>query len=134
MDDRLQITVLIVSYDKRHATALPIGSSWRGTLPYVQIETFAHRTIWGGRNRGRCRNLTDGEPEFGAATPTGQGASPQRSHSRGTEPIWPTEVLLLDHGQSGKQQVRYLPAAKLIWGSDLELDNTVLLRTNVKAP
>ena len=83
---------------------------------------------------GGCRNLTDGEPEFGAATLTGQGASPQRSHSRGTEPIWPTEVLLPDHDQSGKQQVRYLLAAKLIWGSNLELDNTVLLRTNIKAP
>ena len=26
------------------------------------------------------------------------------------------------------------PAAKLVWSSDLELDNTVLLRTSVKAP
>ncbi|MCX6424487.1 MAG: PEBP family protein [Actinobacteria bacterium] len=36
--------------------------------------------------------------------------------------------------KEGYALVTWDPAAKLIWGSNLELDNTVLLRTNIKAP
>ncbi len=36
--------------------------------------------------------------------------------------------------KEGYALVTWNPAAKLIWGSNLELDNTVLLRTNIKAP
>ena len=36
--------------------------------------------------------------------------------------------------KEGYALIAWNPAAKLIWGSNLELDNTVLLRTNIKAP
>ncbi|CAB4946880.1 unannotated protein [freshwater metagenome] len=36
--------------------------------------------------------------------------------------------------KDGYNTITWSPNAKLIWGSDLELDNTVLLRTSVKAP
>lgn len=36
--------------------------------------------------------------------------------------------------KEGYALITWNPAAKLIWGSNLELDNTVLLRTNIKAP
>lgn len=36
--------------------------------------------------------------------------------------------------KEGYEMITWNPAAKLVWGSDLELDNTVLLRTSVKAP
>ena len=36
--------------------------------------------------------------------------------------------------KEGYALVTWNSAAKLIWGSNLELDNTVLLRTNIKAP
>ena len=36
--------------------------------------------------------------------------------------------------KEGYNSITWSPNAKLIWGSDLELDNTVLLRTSVKAP
>lgn len=36
--------------------------------------------------------------------------------------------------KEGYALIAWNPAAKLVWGSNLELDNTVLLRTNIKAP
>lgn len=36
--------------------------------------------------------------------------------------------------KDGYNTITWSPNAKLIWGSDLELDNTILLRTSVKAP
>ena len=36
--------------------------------------------------------------------------------------------------KEGYAMITWDPAAKLVWSSDLELDNTVLLRTSIKAP
>ena len=36
--------------------------------------------------------------------------------------------------KEGYEMITWDPAAKLVWSSDLELDNTVLLRTSIEAP